>query len=63
MISDATQIAALRTAEKLADGAVKLSASERLLFKQHIDAIRQRIIAAARRSPLPHTKETRRGGE
>jgi hypothetical protein len=49
VISEATQLAALRTAEKLADGAIKLSASERLLFKQHIDAIRQRIIAAAAR--------------
>lgn len=49
MISDSTQLGALRTAEKLADGAVKLSASERLLFKAHIDAIRKRIIDAAAR--------------
>jgi hypothetical protein len=59
MISDATQIAALRTAEKLADGAVKLSASERLLFKQHIDAIRQRIIAAAARRSTRDGKDER----
>jgi hypothetical protein len=59
MISDATQIAALRTAEKLADGAVKLSASERLLFKKHIDAIRQRIIAAAARRSTRDGKDER----
>jgi len=59
MISDQTQIAALRTAEKLADGAVKLSASERLLFKKHIDAIRQRIIAAAARRSTRDGKDER----
>jgi hypothetical protein len=56
MISDATQLAALRTAEKLADGAVKLSASERMLFKAHIAEIRQRIIDAAAR------RDTKREG-
>jgi hypothetical protein len=59
VISEATQLAALRTAEKLADGAIKLSASERLLFKQHIDAIRQRIIAAAARRSTRDGKDER----
>ena len=58
MISEQTQLAALRTAEKLADGAVKLSASERILFKAHIDAIRKRIIDAASRR---ETKTGERG--
>lgn len=62
MISPATQLAALLTAEKLADGAIKLSASERLLFKAHLEAIRQRILAAAAKRdarPAPHTDSGR----
>lgn len=64
MISDASQLAALDLAIAIANGRRKLNASEAVLFQKQIDAIRQRIIAAAaRRSPLHHTQETRRDGE
>lgn len=47
MISDATMLAALQTASDLAHGRAKLSAAQRELFDAHLEAIRQRIIAAA----------------
>lgn len=46
-ISDASQLAALQTALDLANGRIKLSPSQRHLFEAHIEAIRQRIVAAA----------------
>lgn len=46
-ISDASQLAALQTASDLAHGRVKLSASQTELFDAQLEAIRQRIKAAA----------------
>ncbi|MCC3246166.1 hypothetical protein LG047_12685 [Methylocystis sp. WRRC1] len=46
MISDQSQLSALRTAIDLAHGRVRLTPSQRELFEKHIEAIMDRIIAA-----------------
>lgn len=59
MISDATQLAALDLAIEVAAGRRKLNAAQLELFRRHIEAILQRIIAAAAKRDARDGKDAR----